>query len=127
MIPNKFLYDKINCIKHTRKPVGTMRVALVEKMIAPPNIYHVSLEFKTLRQTYVTEIGKDFQLTIDSSKTNTYHLPRIDKSLKDIQVYENIYREEGYLLGFNDCRHYCNKMLNSIYEVDDESCLTNQM
>lgn len=123
MNPNRFIYHKMNCIHKSCASFGKTKVFLVEKKIAPPNIYHVSLEFKRNDTLYITETAKQFHLQIKSSDTIIHSLPDINKSIYEIKAYETKLQEEPYILGFNDCRHYCNKMLDILYNVDDEMCM----
>lgn len=119
MNPNTFLYKKINLIKSTCKPKGFTKIIYTEKKIAPPNIYHVSLSIKEGNSLYISEIGKGFELEIYSSEVNEIELPNTSKTIENIIALEDLYSDETYIFGFNDCRHHCNRMMNAIYQLSD--------
>lgn len=122
MHPNTFLYQKIKCINGGIRNSGKTKVRFMEAKIAPPNIYHVYLRIETPKIIHISEKGKDFDVHITSSEQNEYKLPDTEKSIEEILQLEHKYNKESYIFGFNDCRHYCNKMLNAIYELNDEEC-----
>ena len=120
MHPNAFLYEKIKTVNHLRKSNGLTKVMYREYKIAPPNFYHASLIICESNDSYVSEIGKGFDLTIQSSEVNYMELPNINIKIKDVKQLEQQFENDAYILGFNDCRHHCNKMMDVIYEVNDE-------
>lgn len=117
MHPNKFLYDKIRKINKSCKSIGKTKVFFVERKIYNPNIYHVYLQFKSKDKLLLTEIGKNGNIfQVDKEEINAYRLPNIDKSFCEIEYFENIHNKTNYIFGINDCRHFCDRMLDSLYD-----------
>lgn len=119
MQPNKFLYDKVKRINKSCKSVGKTKVKMSERKIYEPNIYHVYLEFENNNETLLSEIGKYTIFQVEHGETKQYRLPNIIQSLDELREIENIHNTSPYILGINDCRHFCDRMLDSLYNFNE--------
>ena len=118
MHPNNFLYDKLKYINKSCKSIGKTKVKFVESKIYEPNIYHVHLEFESNNSKFLSEIGKNQNfLHVKEEEVNYYNLPNIDKTLTELKDLQDVHNKQYYIFGINDCRHFCDRMLESIYDI----------
>ena len=88
----------------------------INNLIPVLNIYHIGVSFKQndehLRyDIYDENLMQYLSLLLNNSNSNetTIFWGYSDKSIKEIYEYERILNY-SYVLGFRDCRHYCNNL-----------------
>ena len=103
--------------------MGKTKVKFSERKIYEPNIYHVYLEFENNERKFLSEIGKNGNiLQVEKEEINHYILPNVSQSIEEIKELEKIHNKSYYIFGVNDCRHFCNRMLDSLYEFEIYEC-----
>jgi hypothetical protein len=121
----KCVFDKIRLAKSTgtitKVSLIQQRICLARKpfAICAPNIYHVGLFAEQGGQYQIFEHGPvqyDNMRSFDEKDTVLLGLPKIDKTIDQLQKYSDGL-DDTYFLGIRDCRHYVEDMLDFMYDL----------